>query len=198
MMMKSPERRTAESEERAKPGTSKGSLPKRKVELIKSRAPLRRTITLLHVKLRELINRGGSRTFLKKKMDELELTWEQCRKLDKLLLEIANDQEGDEALSKEEESQLDYEEKMEELREAAKEYLERRMMDPPSIAGSRAGSVVNLEEDAEERDREVEEVVREIQGQTKPEHRTQTKIWTTCTFKDSRSRAQWRQTDQQR
>ena len=175
MMMKSPERRTAESEERAKPGTSKGSLPKRKVELIKSRATLRRTITLLHVKLRELINRGGSRTFLKKKMDELELTWEQCRKLDKLLLEIANDQEGDEALSKEEESQLDYEEKMEELREAAKEYLERRMMDPPSIAGSRAGSVVNLEEDAEK-------VVREIQGRTNLDHRTQTRNRTMCTF----------------
>ena len=103
-MMKSPERRTSESEERAKSGTSRGSVQKRKAELIKSRAPLRRTITLLHVKLREVINRGGSRTFLKKKMDELEPTWEQCRKLDKLLLEIANDQEGDEALSKEEES----------------------------------------------------------------------------------------------
>ena len=48
-------------------------------------------------------------------MDELEPTWEQCRQLDKLLLEIANDQEGDEAISKEEESQLEYEEKMEEL-----------------------------------------------------------------------------------
>ena len=48
-------------------------------------------------------------------MDELEPTWEQCRKFDKLLLEIANDQEGDEAISKEEERQLEYEEKMEEL-----------------------------------------------------------------------------------
>ena len=34
----------------------KESVQKRKAELIKSRAPLRRTITLLHVKLRELIN----------------------------------------------------------------------------------------------------------------------------------------------
>ena len=127
---------------------------------------------MLHVKLRELINRSGSRSFLKKKMDELEPTWEQCRKLDKLLLEIANDQKGDEAINKEEEGQLEYEEKMEELREAAKEYLERRMMDPPPIAGSRAGSVINLEEDAEERDREA---VRVIQGRTNLEHRTQTR-----------------------
>ena len=70
---------------------------------------------------------------------------------------------------------LEYEEKMEDLREAAKEYWERRMMDPLSIAGSRVGSVVNLEEDAEERDRDAEEVVREIQGQTNLDHRTQTR-----------------------
>ena len=66
-MMRSPERRTAayrfaalssaSAEERAEPGISRGLVQKRKAELIKSRAPLQRTITLLHVKLRELISR---------------------------------------------------------------------------------------------------------------------------------------------
>ena len=49
------------------------------------------------------------------------------------------------------------------------------MIDPPSIAGSRAGSVVNLEEEAEERDGEAEKVVRKIQGRTNLNHRTQTR-----------------------
>ena len=137
MMMRSPEKPTAEPEERPEPGTSKGTAQKKRAELIKTRAPLRQTVTLLHVKLRELISREGSHTFLKKKMDEAELAWEQCRKIDKLLLEILSEREGDEALSKEEETQYEFEEKMDELREAAEKYLKKRMMDPPSIAGSR-------------------------------------------------------------
>ena len=56
---------------------------------------------------------------------------ERCRKLDKLLLEITNEQEGDETISKEKERKLVYKETMEELREAAKEYLERRVKDQP-------------------------------------------------------------------
>lgn len=100
-MMRSPEKPTAEPEGRPEPGTSKGTAQRRKSELIKTRKPLRRTVTLLHVKLRELISREGSRTFLKEMMDEVVLTWKQCKKLDKLLLEILSEQEGDVALSKE-------------------------------------------------------------------------------------------------
>ena len=49
------------------------------------------------------------------------------------------------------------------------------MMDPPSVAGWRAESVAKLEEDTEERDREAEEVVREIQGRTNLDYSTQTR-----------------------
>ena len=72
-------------------------------------------------------------------MEEVDLAYKQCRKPDKLLLEILSEQEGDETITtnKEEETQYEYEEKMGELREAAEEYLKKRMMDPPSIAGSR-------------------------------------------------------------
>ena len=63
IMMRSSEKPTTEPEGRPEPGTSKGTTQKIKTELIKTRAPLRRTVTLLHVKLRELI----SGTFLKER-----------------------------------------------------------------------------------------------------------------------------------
>ena len=135
-MMRSPERRTAVREETPVPGSSKGTVQKKKAELIKTRAPFHHAITFLHVKLIELINREGSRTFLKKKMEEFKLAWEQCRKIDRLLLEIMDEQEEEEAACKEEEIQIDYEGKIEELRKASNEYLKKRRTEPPTVAGS--------------------------------------------------------------
>ena len=54
---------------------------------------------------------------------------------------------------------------MDELREAANEYLEKRMMDPPSI----------VDKDAEGREREAEEMVWEIERRTNLDHSTQTR-----------------------
>jgi len=76
-------------------------------------------------------------------------------------------------LSKEEETQYEFEEKMDELREAAEKYLKKRMMDPPSIAGSIARSVIDPDEDAE--GKEADEVVREIEMRTNLDHSTQTR-----------------------
>lgn len=60
---------------------------------------------------------------------------------------------------------------MDELREAAEEYLKRRMMNPPSIAGSIAGSVMNPDENAERK--EAEQVVREVETRRNLDHSTQ-------------------------
>ena len=43
--------------------------------------------------------------------------------------------------------------KMEELREASKIYLEKRIMEPPSLACSVAGSVIDADINIEERNR---------------------------------------------
>ena len=76
-------------------------------------------------------------------MEECELVWQQCRKIDKLLLEILNEEDNEEAGSKKEDVQLEYEERMEELREAISEYLAKRVMEPPSVRGSVAGCVID-------------------------------------------------------
>ena len=92
MMMRSPERRTAVLVETPLPGSIKGTVQKNKSELINQRAPFRRTIKLLHEKLMESINRESPHTFLKRKMLECELVWEQCRNIDRILLEIMEEQ----------------------------------------------------------------------------------------------------------
>ena len=74
-------------------------------------------------------------------------------------------------MNKEEETQYEYEEKMGELGEAAEEYLKKRMLDPPSIAGSRAGSVMNLDENVERK--EAGQLVREIKTRRNLDHSTQ-------------------------
>ena len=145
-------------EETPLPGSSKGTTQKRKADLVKARAPLRRFITRLHVNLIELINQEGSRSFLKKKMLECEQSWEQCRKLDQLVLNMISEQEGEEAEKKEEDVQYEYEVKMEELREASEKYLEKRIMEPPSLAGSVAESVIERDINIEERNRIPEEI----------------------------------------
>ena len=63
MMMRSLERRTAVLVETPLPGSSKGAVQRKNLELIKTRLPLRRTITLLHRRLIEVTNREGSRSF---------------------------------------------------------------------------------------------------------------------------------------
>ena len=153
MLARSPERRKTVPEKTPLPGSSKGTTQKRKADLVKARAPLRRFITRLHVNLIELINQEGSRSFLKKKMLEWEQSWEQCRKLDQLVLNMISEQEGEEAEKKEEDVQYEYEVKMEELREASKIYLEKRIMEPPSLAGSVAGSVIDPDINIGERNR---------------------------------------------
>ena len=65
-------------------------------------------------------------------MLEREQSWEQRRKLDQLVLDMLSEHEGEEAEKKEEDVQYEYEVKMEELREASKIYLEKRIMEPPS------------------------------------------------------------------
>ena len=86
-------------------------------------------------------------------MLECEQSWEQCRKLDQLVLGMISEQEGEEAEKKEEDVQYEYEVKMEELREASKIYLEKRIMEPPSLAGSVAGSVIDPDINIGERNR---------------------------------------------
>ena len=61
---------------------------------------------------------------------------------------------------------------MNELREAAEEYL-KRMIDPPSIAGSIAGSVINPDENVERK--EAEQGVRDIETKTNLDHSTHTR-----------------------
>ena len=88
MLARSPERREAVPEDNPLPGSSKGTAQKTKSDLMKTRAPFRRNITWIHGKMIELISKDGSRRLLKKKMLELEESWEKCRKLDKLILEM--------------------------------------------------------------------------------------------------------------
>ena len=51
----------------------------------------------MHRRLIEVINREDSCSFLKKKMDDFELVWQQCRKIDKFLLEILSEESNEEA-----------------------------------------------------------------------------------------------------
>ena len=96
--------------------------------------------------------------FIEKKMLECEQSWEQCRKLDQLLLAMIDEHEGGgESEKKEEDTQYEYELKMEELREASTIYLERRRTEPPSVAGSATGSLIDPDENIEGRDRIPEE-----------------------------------------
>ena len=157
MLARSPERRTAVLVETPLPGSIKGTVQKNKSELIKQRAPFRRTIKFLHEKLVESINLECSHTFLKRKMVECELAWEQCRNIDRLLLEIMEQQEEEEAASKEEYAQLDYQEKIYELREAYEKYLEKRKTEPSSVAGD----VKDTKEAAREIAKPVEKAVKE-------------------------------------
>ena len=96
----------------------------------------------------------GPHTFLKRNMVECELAWEQCRNIDRLLLEIMEEQE---AASKEEYDQLDYKEKIYELREAYEKYLENRKTEPSSVAGD----VKDTKEAAREIAKPVEKAVKE-------------------------------------
>jgi len=136
------------------PGSIKGTVQKNKSELINQREPFRRTIKLLHEILIKSINREGPHTFLKRNMVECELAWEQCRNIDRLLLEIMEEQE---AASKEEYDQLDYKEKIYELREAYEKYLENRKTEPSSVAGD----VKDTKEAAREIAKPVEKAVKE-------------------------------------
>lgn len=90
-------------------------------------------------------------------------------------MEIIGEQEEVKALSKEEEIQYEYEERVGNLREAAKEYLERWIIHPPSRTESLAGSVINPDENMEGREREVNEIVREIEIRRNLDHSTQTR-----------------------
>ena len=127
---------------------------------MKTRAPLRRNITWIHGKMIELISKDGSRRLLKKKMLELEESWEKCRKLDKLILEMMGESEGDEAeniLEKEKDSQYVYETKVEELLDASEKYLENRRTEPSSLARD----VKDTKEAAREIAKPVEKAVKE-------------------------------------
>ena len=160
MLARSPERREAVPVDNPLPGSSKGTAQKTKSDLMKTRVPLRRNITWIHGKMIELISKDGSRRLLKKKMLELEESWEKCRKLDKLILEMMGESEGDEAeniLEKEKDSQYVYETKVEELLEASEKYLDRRRIEPPSVASSTAGSVIDPDEHIEGRENTHEE-----------------------------------------
>ena len=151
------------------PGSSKGTVQKNKSELINQRAPFRRTIKLLHEKLVESINLEGSHTFLKRKMVECELAWEQCRNIDRLLLEIMEEEEDEEATSMEEDVQFAYELKIHELGDASEKYLENRRTEPSSVARD----VKDTKEAAREIAKPVEKAVRENSETIDPMENTQ-------------------------
>ena len=67
-------------------------------------------------------------------MVECELAWEQCRNIDRLLLEIMEEEEDEEATSMEEDVQFAYELKIHELGDASEKYLENRRTEPSSVA----------------------------------------------------------------
>jgi len=124
---------------------------------MKRRAPLRRFITRIHGSMIELISKNGSRRFLQKKMLEFEQSWEQCRKFDQLILEMIGEQEEEEAASKEENDQLEYEEKIYELRDASKKYLENRRTEPSLVSRK----LKDTKEAAREISKPVEKAVKE-------------------------------------
>ena len=157
MLARSPERREAVPEENPLPGSSKATAQKKRSELIKTRALLRRTITNYYGKLMEVINREGSRTFLERMMGEYEIVWQKCKKIDMLIKEILDEEDNEEAGNKKEVARFEYEEKFDELREASKIYLERRRMELLSVAGSAAGSVIDPDEHIEGRENTDEE-----------------------------------------
>ena len=116
----------------------------------------------------ESINRESPHTFLKRKMVECELAWEQCRNIDRLLLEIMEEKEEEEAASKEENDQLEYEEKIYELRDASKKYLDNQKTEPSSVAKD----VKDTKDAAREIAKPVEETVKEISETIDPMENT--------------------------
>lgn len=167
--MRTPERPTTEILETTE---SESPIQNEKSDLVKERGYLLRRITVGANGIEELIHRRGSRTVVRTKMEQIESACQQCKKLDKRLLELFCREESKEALSKEDQSQTEYLEKMKQLQEKVQNYLEERRMEPPSLMDSVAESVTHPDEITRERTAQIEETVRGISAIRDPLEKT--------------------------